>query len=210
MVEDHRINWNALFVEFSKPQWDSLFRFCVTLIKDKISAEDLQQTALLKALSAFAKFISNYAPSVQTEEEIRLLFTRSEVQYHFKNWLYKIVKNTFLDQQESAKKWKYDDKEDAVYELPAAEQNTSAFASISENNPKLLSAEQTSFYNFVLDDQWKSKLNQLNEKQRSILFLAAEDYSYKEIATILDIPTGTVMSALSRAVQKLQSLSKVR
>ena len=204
MNDTHIINWNILFVEFSKPQWDSLFRFCVTLIKDKSSAEDLHQTALLKSLTAFSKFILNYSPAVKTEPDVRLLFSRTEVQYHFKNWLYKIVKNTFLDQKESAKKWRYEDKEEFINELPAHNHNSEASATINEHNPSLLKKEQDSFYNLALDDQWKNKLNQLNDKQRSILFLVAEDYSYKEISAILDIPTGTVMSSLSRAVQKLK------
>lgn len=205
MNEVH-INWNLLFVEFSKPQWDSLFRFCVSLIKDKIAAEDLHQTALLKSLNAFSKFIFSYSPSPQSDSEIRLLFAQPDVQYHFKNWLYKIIKNTFLDQKGAAKKWKYEEKEEVINEIPSSDNTSHPFTSINECNPALLKLEQTSFYHYALDDSWKKKLNELNEKQRSILFLISENYSYKEISTILEIPTGTVMSSLSRAIQKLKKV----
>lgn len=48
--------------------------------------------------------------------------------------------------------------------------------------------------------QVQKALAQLPEDQKSILTLiAVEDLSYKEVAELLDIPVGTVMSRLSRA-----------
>jgi RNA polymerase sigma-70 factor (ECF subfamily) len=47
-------------------------------------------------------------------------------------------------------------------------------------------------------------LDGLPEEQRSVLLLVSvEDLSYAEVARVLDIPIGTVMSRLSRARQKL-------
>jgi RNA polymerase sigma factor (sigma-70 family) len=49
-------------------------------------------------------------------------------------------------------------------------------------------------------EQVQKALEQLPEEQKSILTLiAVEDLSYKEVAAMLDIPVGTVMSRLSRA-----------
>jgi RNA polymerase sigma factor (sigma-70 family) len=60
--------------------------------------------------------------------------------------------------------------------------------------------EQKLMYQDVLD-----KLARLPEDQRSVLLLVAvEDLSYAEVAKVLNIPVGTVMSRLSRARQKLQ------
>lgn len=50
-------------------------------------------------------------------------------------------------------------------------------------------------------------LGQLPEDQRSVMMLVAVDgYSYKEVAELLNIPMGTVMSRLCRARARLQTL----
>lgn len=204
MQDSYSINWNKLFVELSKEFWDPLFRFCVSLKKNRINAEDLHQTSMLKALSSFSRFVSHHHSSIQNEEDVHILFARPDVKNHFKNWLYKIVKNTFLDQKDSEKKWQFDESYDALNNVPSLQQGFLEGGSLQTKQSKAALANEKEFYNFALDDQWKERLEQLNEKQKSILYLIAEDYSYKEIASILDIPTGTVMSSLSRALQKLK------
>ncbi len=52
-----------------------------------------------------------------------------------------------------------------------------------------------------------SALASLPEEQSSVLLLAGvEDFSYEEVAQILDIPIGTVMSRLSRGRARLREL----
>ena len=52
------------------------------------------------------------------------------------------------------------------------------------------------------------ELSRLPPEQREVLVLAAvEEMRYEEIATILSIPVGTVMSRLSRAREKLRRLA---
>ncbi len=49
-------------------------------------------------------------------------------------------------------------------------------------------------------------LESLPEEQRSVLLLVAvEDLSYAEVASVLDVPVGTVMSRLSRARGRMRA-----
>lgn len=51
------------------------------------------------------------------------------------------------------------------------------------------------------------QLGRLPSEQREVLILAAvEEMKYEEIAQVLDIPVGTVMSRLSRAREKLRRI----
>jgi RNA polymerase sigma-70 factor (ECF subfamily) len=56
----------------------------------------------------------------------------------------------------------------------------------------------------VMDQRLVRELNNLSEEYQVVLLLwAVEELSYKEIAAVLDVPIGTVMSRLHRARQRL-------
>jgi RNA polymerase sigma-70 factor (ECF subfamily) len=60
-----------------------------------------------------------------------------------------------------------------------------------------------------LDERLKRALENLQEEYQLVLLLwAVEELSYKEIAEVLDVPIGTVMSRLHRARQKLAAQLK--
>lgn len=57
----------------------------------------------------------------------------------------------------------------------------------------------------LTDEEAISALRNIPEKYRQVIVLCdVEDFSYKEIASILDIPIGTVMSRLSRGRKTLR------
>lgn len=73
-----------------------------------------------------------------------------------------------------------------------------------DDNPVWPSAEQEIATHSVLE-----AFGRLTEEQRSLLILITiEGLSYQEVAQVMDIPIGTVMSRLSRARQALHRLGE--
>lgn len=103
-----------------------------------------------------------------------------------KAWLFRILVNTHIDYTRK-KQFNVVDMEN--FEFPQ-----------SDNTSK--QAESNAFYN----DLTKA-LNKLDEQQRTVVYLSdVQEYSYKEIAGMLEIPIGTVMSRLHRARQSLRKI----
>lgn len=119
-------------------------------------------------------------------------FAHYEIGTNCRAWLYKILFNKFDHyRRKKYTRAKYLQEADelvfdnAVYSAP-----------IPEN---------------LTDTEIIGALNKLPEHYRSVVLLAdVHEFDYKEVADILEIPIGTVMSRLSRARTQLRkSLSKV-
>lgn len=119
-------------------------------------------------------------------------FDHYEVGTNCRAWLYKILFNKF-DHQRRKKytRAKYIQEADDLTFLSA-----SFVAPIPEH---------------LTDTEVIAALNKLPEHYRSVVLLAdVQEFDYKEVAQILDIPIGTVMSRLSRGRTQLKkSLAKV-
>jgi RNA polymerase sigma factor (sigma-70 family) len=203
--------WKEAFARLSEPHWDALLRFAVSLCHSQERGEDLVQTALLRGVRFFRKFCEkNFG--VVDPEELPLVFQDAARARHLKNWLYKILKNVYLDDQASLNKWTFDSDEEA-WDRRADEsgrfampfEHESDFERESPADPKAIAQQEKEFFHVAADDALKKELDTLSDRQRSVLYLIAEDYSYKEVASILNIPIGTVMSTLSRGLSKLRS-----
>jgi RNA polymerase sigma-70 factor (ECF subfamily) len=110
----------------------------------------------------------------------------------FKPWFYRVVRNKSIDKLREQKRHQSEQFDDQV----ALDLDTNIAADPEQ-------ALQTTQLNL----QVKSALTLLPDQQREIVLL--KDYhqlSYLEIAEVLDIPKGTVMSSLHRARLALKTL----
>ncbi|HEV8629060.1 MAG TPA: sigma-70 family RNA polymerase sigma factor, partial [Thermoanaerobaculia bacterium] len=139
-------------------------------------AEDLVQETYLKAYKYYDKF----------EEGTNL-----------KAWLFKILKNTFINS--------YRKKQQAPPKADFADIEES-FESIVRNDggQQSLNPEEE-LLEKVLDEDVQHAIEELPHDYRMVVLLAdLEGFSYKEIADILEIPVGTVMSRLYRGRRLLE------
>ncbi len=101
-----------------------------------------------------------------------------------KAWLFTTLYREFISTRRRAQRWPMEDISVVEHELPAVVPET-----VDSLEPsQVMTALQS------LDDIFRAPL--------SLFYL--QEHSYEEIARILDIPIGTVMSRLSRGKHKLQ------
>lgn len=203
--------WKEAFARLSEPYWDALLRFAVSLCHSQERGEDLVQTALLRGVRFFQKFCEKNF-EVTDPRQVEGALRDAARARHFKNWLYKILKNVYLDDQAALNKWTFDSDEEALDNrsddsgtLAGPFEHDPTFSLETPADPKDFARQEQAFYKLAADDDLKVDIDALSERQRSVLYLIAEDYSYKEVASILNIPIGTVMSTLSRGLAKLRS-----
>ena len=106
----------------------------------------------------------------------------------FKSWIFTILRNHFLKWQRKKRPVQADEFENGIDYLSQLE-------SVS------LQQDVASIYEKKIEaDTIQSTLDKLPEKYKAVLILYyMEDSSYQEIANMLAVPVGTVMSRLSRA-----------
>ena len=155
-----------------------LFGSALRMTRNRADAEDLVQETLLKAFRSYDSF---------------------EAGTNLRAWLFRILTNTFINsyraKQSRPLESELGDLEDLyLYKrLPELAQRT-----------RTQSAEDEIFDLFT-DDEVKRALEDLPESFLLPVLLAdVQDFSYQEIATMLDIPIGTVMSRLHRGRKALQ------
>ena len=168
----------ADFAEQAMPLMGSLYSGALRMTRNPADAEDLVQETYLKAYRAFGSF----------QEGTNL-----------KAWLYRILTNTFINTYRAKKRRPDESDLDEVEDLYLY-RRLGGLEAVEAGR----SAEDE-LLDHVTDTEVKEAIESLPEQFRVAVLLAdVEGFSYKEIAEILDIPIGTVMSRLHRGRKGLQ------
>lgn len=159
------------------PHLNSAFNLACWLTRNHQDAEDVVQEAYLRAFKFFDSFHG---------EDGRV-------------WLLKIVRNCFYtwhqDRRQQRQNEVFDD------ELHSAEATNAADMRHADNNPETLLIHKDS------ERLLLRALERLPLEFREVMVMRElEDLSYKQIAAIVGIPTGTVMSRLGRGRKLLAKI----
>jgi RNA polymerase sigma-70 factor (ECF subfamily) len=155
---------------------DPLYSAALRLTKHERDAEDLVQDTCMRAYRFFDKF---------------------ERGTNIKAWLFKILTNTFIN------RYRRKVKERNVTEGSEREAVHDAFVS-RDASDYAANPEQFMFDRLLSDDVLRA-IDALPIDFRLVVILAdLQEFSYKEIAEILEVPVGTVMSRLFRGRKALQ------
>ena len=168
----------ATFAEQAMPLMDSLYSAALRMTRNPADAQDLVQETYLRAYRGFGGF----------EEGTNL-----------KAWLYRILTNTYINQYRAKKRRPEETDLEDVEQLYLYRRLGGLEAATAGR-----SAEDE-LMDWFTDADVKEAVESLPENFRMAVLLAdVEGFSYKEIAEILDIPIGTVMSRLHRGRRALQ------
>lgn len=164
------------FASGQLPYRDQLFKSALRMTRSVEDAEDLIQETYLKAYKYYERFAEGT---------------------NFKAWLFKIMKNTFINSYRKRKlqppQVDFNDVQEGLEEsLVEQGQET-------DLNPEL------GLLHFEMDHDVRQTLLKLPHDYKMVVLLAdLEGFSYKEIADILEVPVGTVMSRLYRGRRMLE------
>jgi RNA polymerase sigma-70 factor, ECF subfamily len=168
----------ATFADQAMPLMSSLYSAALRMTRNPSDAEDLVQETYLKAYRGFGGF----------QEGTNL-----------KAWLYRILTNTFINTYRAKKRRPEESELEEVEDLYLYRRLGGLEAAAAGR-----SAEDE-LLEHMTDYEVKEAIESLPEQFRVAVLLAdVEGFSYKEIAEILDIPIGTVMSRLHRGRKGLQ------
>jgi RNA polymerase sigma-70 factor (ECF subfamily) len=170
-IETQHRSKTERFEEIAIPHIDSVYRFALYTARNESDAKDLVQDTYLKAYRFFDKFQEGT---------------------DCKAWLFKILKNTFINTMRRNKKHNHNV---SISELK--EQGVIV--------PDMDSDPEEEIFGDLFDDTISIAVNSLRDQYKTVVLLAdVEGLSYREIANIVGCPIGTVMSRLHRGRNMLR------
>ncbi|HEU4700506.1 MAG TPA: sigma-70 family RNA polymerase sigma factor [Gemmatimonadales bacterium] len=173
--------YRELVRRYERPIFSLLYR----MVRDRELAEDLAQETFVKALNA----IESYRP-----------------EFKFSSWIFKIANNAAIDhlRRRELDTLSLEGSPHAV--TPEAVEATALqIGDRQENALDIVEAKE-------LGGQIEEAIGRLRPEYRSCILLRhVEGHSYEEIATMLDLPLGTVKTYIHRARNELrQALAHLR
>ncbi len=166
------------FADLAMEYMSSLYGAALRMTRNPSDAEDLVQETYLKAYRAFGTF----------QEGTNL-----------KSWLYKILTNTFINTYRARRRRPVETELEEVEDLYLYRRLGGLEAATAGR-----SAEDLVLDRFT-DAEVKTAIESLPDQFRLAVLLAdVEGFSYREIADIVGVPIGTVMSRLHRGRRALQ------
>ncbi|MCE2817482.1 MAG: sigma-70 family RNA polymerase sigma factor [Ilumatobacteraceae bacterium] len=157
-----------------------LFATALRMTRNRSDAEDLVQETFLKGWRAF--------DSYQQGTNLRA-------------WLFRIMTNTFINKYNSQQRRPQETELDEVEELFLF-RRMGAF-----DQSKMSQSAEDQMLELFTDEEVKNAIESLPETFRiPVLLSDVEGFSYKEIAEMLEVPIGTVMSRLHRGRKAMQKM----
>lgn len=157
-----------------------LFSTALRMTRNRADAEDLMQETFTKAWRSF--------DSYQQGTNLRA-------------WLFRILTNTYINKYNSQLRKPIETELDEVEELYLFKR-LGAF-----DQSQLSQSAEDQMLEMFTDDEVKNAIEELPESFRIPLLMSdVEGFSYKEIAEILEVPIGTVMSRLHRGRKAMQKM----
>ena len=176
--EKDKQHYDRVFEKEFLPQIDALYTFAYHLAYNEEDANDLVQETYLKAY----RFIDKYREGTNA-----------------KAWLFKILKNVFINQyRRKSKRPTKVDYEEVIGYHDEEESSYSSYLDLREE-----------MFQDMIGDEVTNAINSLPVDFRVVILLCdVEGFTYEEISKIIDIPIGTVRSRLHRARNMLKEKLK--
>ena len=168
----------ADFEREALPHLQALYAAALRMTRNEKDAEDLVQEALLRAYRFFDTF---------------------EAGTNCKAWLFRILTNVFCNQYRDR------ERENVILaEVESSSANLEQFLGGAGSSGR--DTETALLGRMVSADVEKALAAVPPDFRMAVILADLEDFSYKEIAEIMDCPAGTVMSRLYRGRKMLQGL----
>ena len=165
------------FQDDALPLLDSLYGAALRMTRNPADAEDLVQETMLRAYRSFESF---------------------EPGTNLKAWLFRILTNAYINtyrkKQREPQKVSADELED--FDL---------YQELKGHDPQFQQTPENIVLDSLVDSDILAAIDELPDQFRMAVMLSdVEDFSYAEMAEIMDVPMGTVMSRLHRGRKALQ------